>query len=325
MSELSIEEILVILKNELEPIQEKLNNSFDIPEHPVLLILGSPRSGTTLLLQFLANSGIFSYPSNLLARFAYAPYIGSLVQKLIFDDKIGMIDKNLENYSSELGKSEGSLGVNEFYHFWRRFIPLYFPQKIDINQFNKINFNQIFREIASIESVFNKPFVCKGMMLQYNLTDLGNHSSNFNFIQIKRNPVFVMQSIFQARNKYFGNVNEWWSVKTKEYEYLKKMDVYHQIAGQVFFSEKEVEQGLTKISSNNQATVFYEDFCKNPKNVLNEIIEKFGLDGDNIKRNIPESFQVSDKIKIEIKHFDALKDAYEDFETSKIVIESIAR
>jgi len=57
MQKPDIEQILNILKKELEPVQEKINQDFSIPKHPVALILGSPRSGTTLLLQYLASSG----------------------------------------------------------------------------------------------------------------------------------------------------------------------------------------------------------------------------------------------------------------------------
>ena len=36
---------------------------------PPLFVLGTPRSGSTFCMQWLAESGAFSYPSNLIARF----------------------------------------------------------------------------------------------------------------------------------------------------------------------------------------------------------------------------------------------------------------
>ena len=35
----------------------------------VVLVVGGPRSGSTVMMQWLASSGVFAYPSNLLSRF----------------------------------------------------------------------------------------------------------------------------------------------------------------------------------------------------------------------------------------------------------------
>ena len=53
------------------------------PKLPVLLIVGNPRSGTTLLYQWLAATGLFAYPSNIMSRFYRAPYIGGLLHKIL--------------------------------------------------------------------------------------------------------------------------------------------------------------------------------------------------------------------------------------------------
>lgn len=318
MHEQNIEQILKSLKKELEPVQENINTQFSKLQFPVVLILGSPRSGTTLLLQYLAASGLFSYPTNLLTRFAYAPYLGGQIQQLLFNEKYGMDGQHKELFNSDLGKSVGSLGINEFYHFWRRFIPVFFPQYISKYDFEKIDFKQIFQELASVESVFNKPFICKGMMLQYNLQDLGKNAKQFLFLRIKRKPVYVMQSIFSARKKYFGNVDIWWSVKPPEYEELRKMDVYHQIAGQVFYSERAIETGLDTIDKELQITISYNDFCEQPLDILYEILKKYNLQESQISNSLPDKFKISDNIKINKKDFDALQNAYQYFETLKI-------
>ena len=63
------------------------------PSRPIVFVLGAPRSGTTLLTQWLAASGHFGVPSNLLARFYEAPYIGGLVQRLLTDPDLSYRDE----------------------------------------------------------------------------------------------------------------------------------------------------------------------------------------------------------------------------------------
>ena len=315
MQESNIEYILELLKGELEPIQVKINKNFSVPKQAVALIIGSPRSGTTLILQYLAASGFFSYPTNLLTRFSFSPYIGAQVQELMFNEKFGMdIQQNL--FTSNLGKSTGSSGVNEFYHFWRRFISNDYPQYISKTDFNKIRFDKLFQELASIEYVFGKPFICKGIMLQYNISDIKEDIENMFFIRIKRKAEFVMQSIFLARQEHYNNIKIWWSVKPKEYNELRNLDIYHQIAGQVYFTENALSKGLNSIEQEKHVLVSYEDFCNSPHKTRDLIFEKYNIKiaTSQNNKNLPKNFVNSDYVKISKKEFDLLVSAFKDFE-----------
>src|SRR5262245_47802783 len=53
------------------------------PRLPVVFVVGPPRSGTTLAMQWLAATGVFAWPSNLLSRFYEAPYVGALIQQVV--------------------------------------------------------------------------------------------------------------------------------------------------------------------------------------------------------------------------------------------------
>lgn len=126
---LKLDEVIAQLCDLLQPIQNRVTAiEGRKPQWPVSMIIGCPRSGTTLLLQFMAKTGNFAYPSNLLARFAYAPYIGILIQEMIFNKNYWHqndfydVESDFE-FSSDLGKSKGVLAPNEFFHFWRRFMP----------------------------------------------------------------------------------------------------------------------------------------------------------------------------------------------------------
>ena len=58
---------------------------FSQPERPIVLLMGCPRAGSTLMLQWLASLGVFSYPSNLIARFYKNPFIGIRAQQSLLE------------------------------------------------------------------------------------------------------------------------------------------------------------------------------------------------------------------------------------------------
>src|SRR5690606_19861811 len=106
------------------------------PSKPIVFIVGAPRSGTTLMLQWLANSREFAYPSNLLSRFYGAPFIGARIQQLLTNPELDFRGELLDlhdqrpSWKSEIGKTSGVLEPHEFSYFWRRFFPIDQAQKL---------------------------------------------------------------------------------------------------------------------------------------------------------------------------------------------------
>ena len=66
---IDLENLLTSLNQILEPAEKSVISEYVRPKYPVVMIVGGGRSGTTLLLQWLANTGFFAYPTNLLSGF----------------------------------------------------------------------------------------------------------------------------------------------------------------------------------------------------------------------------------------------------------------
>src|SRR5690606_6790054 len=129
-----------------------------------IFVVGALRSGTTLLTQWLADSGMVAYPTNLLSRFYAAPLVGAKIQLLLTDPRYNfrneILDFNGEiNFSSENGKTQGALAPNEFWYFWRRFLPFdefdYMPPE-ELRQ--RANLEGFRDELNALANIFNKPF-----------------------------------------------------------------------------------------------------------------------------------------------------------------------
>ena len=272
------------------------------PEYPLIFVMGSLRSGTTLMTQWLANLG-FAYPTNLMSRFYKTPIIASKIQLLLTDERYNYRNELRDfnsgiDFSSENGKTKGALAPNEFWYFWRRFLPFkeldYLPTQ---ELFEKVDIDTLKSELAGIVDVFQKPFALKGMILNYNIDFLDKVFDKAIFIYTKRDPLTNIESALKAREKQLGSIDEWYSFKIPEYEELKKLNPYEQLAGQIYYINKAVENGLENVANHKKLIVNYENFCENPKRFYDELVNKLKFQGCEIdsKYKGEDKFEVTRK------------------------------
>lgn len=270
-------------------------------QFPLVLVMGPLRSGTTLFMQWLANTGLVAYPTNLLSRFYQAPIIGAKIQLLLTDprfnfrDELGEFIQHAE-YISENGKTKGVLAPNEFWYFWRRFLAE--PNRdiwTDTELKQSMDVQTLQAELSGMMQVFQKPFATKGMLFNYNIPFLDTVFENILFIQIKRDPIANAASILQARIRQMGSEKEWYSFKIPEYDLLREKDPIIQACGQVYYINRAIDSGLAEVREDRKLVVHYEEFCLNPEAFFSKIVEKIGM-GSESSYNGPASFNATNPI-----------------------------
>ncbi|MTT52801.1 hypothetical protein F1529_09930 [Alcanivorax sp. VBW004] len=277
-----LDRLISQLRMLLAPVQQSVNDYSVFPSHPLIGIVGCPRSGTTFMTQLLAATGAVSYPSNLLSRFAYAPHIGALIQQLLMNPEYDLGQefadlRSSNEFSSNVGKTRGALGINEFFHFWRRFFPHHDPGHLTEGELEEVEIENLRREVGSIQAVYGKPFMSKIMMLQYNLAYFAEKMPELKIVYVQRDPLYLMQSVSQARIKYYGSNKVWWSVKPKEYSFLKDQEPPAQVAGQVLFSEQAIYNQLKALPEDRWIMASYEDVCESPRIFLAKLADRFSM------------------------------------------------
>ena len=318
----SLETLLVELEMLLEPSEHKaIKSILNEPHIPLIFIVGPHRSGSTLFLQWLASTGQFAYPTNLLSRFYYAPIIGAKIQQLLTDERYNFRNEicdfnQLVDYNSENGKTKGALSPNEFWYFWRRFLPFedidYLP---DEELLDKVDIQTMKAEFAGLLEVFQKPFALKAMILNYNIPFLNEIFEKCVFVYTKRDPIANIESALKARERQLGNINEWYSFKIPEYYDLKKIsDPVEQTAKQILCINEAIERGLENVEDHKKIVVPYEDFCIKPKKYYYEIVDKVSKNGYNIEKeyNGEEHFNISRNNLLNQKVENAYKKAKEN-------------
>jgi hypothetical protein len=273
------------------------------PLFPVIFIVGPLRSGSTLLMQWLANLGVLSYPTNLLSRFYKAPIIGAKIQLLLADSRYNFRDELMEfsggvDFFSENGKTKGALAPNEFWYFWRRFLPYSELDYVPTEQLLKQSDTQtMIAELAGMMSVFKKPMALKAMILNYNVDFLDQLFEKAIFIHTTRDPLTNIASALDARKKQLGSLDEWYSFKIPEYYELKKLNPYEQVAGQIHYINKAVKKELVNVAEHKKMTFNYEEFCADPSEFYTLLCKKLSQNSYDVKGdyNLQKSFEVTRK------------------------------
>ncbi|WP_458735146.1 sulfotransferase [Zobellella taiwanensis] len=287
-----LEALLTELSANLADANEKyLHNTSE--QYSKIFVMGPLRSGTTLFTQWLANTGLAAYPTNLLSRFFGAPLVGAKIQQLLTDPRYNFRNEILDfnsdiNFSSDNGKTKGALAPNEFWYFWRRFLPFeeldYMPPD-ELRQ--KANLAGLRDELNAMANIFEKPFAMKAMIMNQNIPELAEQFDKALFIWIRRDPIFNIQSALEARKRQYGDINTWYSFKIKEYPHLKVLDPLESVAGQIAAINHSVEQGIADLPDHKKLVIQYEDFCLRPEHYYNEIIRRLGEQGGIMEDSIP--------------------------------------
>lgn len=310
-----LESLLKELNTDLLPAErELLNHTKQDQQFPLVLIMGPIRSGSTLFMQWLANTGLVAYPTNMLSRFYQAPILGSKIQLLLTDPRFNFRDELGEfvqqaEYRSENGKTKGVLAPNEFWYFWRRFLDE--PGRdvwIDEELRQSMDVSTMKAELNGMMDVFQKPFAAKGMLFNYNIPFLDSIFEKVLFIQIKRDPISNVTSVLEARKRQLGSESHWYSFQIPEYEQLKNLEPVIQVSGQVHFINKAVEAGIASVDESRKLIVQYEDFCERPDTFFAALTEKLGLEGSHY--NGPMKFDVS---RTTTPYSDQISSALRDF------------
>lgn len=278
----ALEKLLGELNDALEPAESLLLDSALSQEEkkPPVFVFGPLRSGTTLFMQWLASTGSFAYPSNLLSRFYRAPLVGAMIQLMLTDSRYGFRDEmaGIEaqvNYESDNGKTRGILAPNEFWYFWRRFLP--FADRdwaTDEELHRRVDTDTLKKEVVGLGQLFQKPFAMKAMILNYNIPFLASVFPEAIFIQLRRDPVTNVASVLEARRRQYGREDVWYSFKIPEYETLAEMPPLPQCAGQIHFNNLAISKAMQKIEECRRMVVDYENFCERPEHYYDQLAAK---------------------------------------------------
>jgi hypothetical protein len=272
---------------------------------PILLILGGSRSGTTLFYQTLAQYLPVSYFNNLSVSFGRAPITGGKW----FNRFLRRSKGNFNNY---YGSVSGFNGPNDGFHIWNRWLGEdrnAIPENIPAE--TKADMRGFFQTwLAS----FNQPFLNKNNRNSLCIDLFQETFPNVYFLEIRRNPVFVVQSLIQSREAVQGSKYIAWGLGSQDSNPDQDpLSYVNDICEQVHGVEVELDQGKAKVDPARYLQVTYEEFCHDPQAVVQGIYQqvwKGELPATNFKGLEP--FRNTNQQKVSDEEFQRILDRVAD-------------
>lgn len=312
-----LETLLTVLGEDLGAAEEQAVQPYrgQVPALPPVFVMGPPRCGSTLFTQWLAATGHFSYPTNLLSRFWVAPIVGARIQELLTNSKYDFRNELYDlqykaDFSSNHGKTEGALAPNEFWYFWRRFMLTDdYQSRAELEKV--IDVDILRGELAGITSVLGKPFATKGMIFNEHIPLIADIIPNAIFVWIKRCPEFNVQSLLKARQRQYGDMAQWYSFRIRDYPILSELPPVESVCGQIASIHNSIESGLNGLPSERTLSVDYARFCQEPNLVYRALAERLDAAGYALPAYAgPTSFEVRDQWRLDWVSRDEVERAF---------------
>lgn len=244
-----------------------LESGSSVRRHPILLIVGPPRSGTTLVYQVLAAYLHTTHFTNLSELFPNSPISATELFRM-------QRRPYRPDYQSYYGNSAGLRAPNDGFHVWNRWLGAdRYKVAEELGATEREEMNRFF---DTWTSVFDKPFLNKNNRNSSCITLLASALDRARFIVVRRDPVFVVQSLIQARKVIQGSKAYGWGLGSKDQDPSATSHSYiADVCEQVRQIEIKLARDIGQIDPSRIIEVQYEDFCQHPASLVAEVSEKF--------------------------------------------------
>jgi len=267
-----LEAVLGDLADAIGPGGDALAQRTPAPRKPVLLLTGTARSGSTVTMWWLARSGAFAVPSNLMSRFWRAPAVGALVERLLFDPALdfrGELSLPAEAsqsaaYHSDIGKTRGPTSPHEFWYFWRHFLGLGNPPTLGESGRRDADAEGFSAHLGALEAAKGKPVALKALIASWELPFIAEVLPTAHFLDLSRDPLQTMRSLLKTRERFYGDRARWYSFLLPEMEGVSELSPEEQVAVQVRMTRAAIDAGLAAIHPDRVLRMDYERLCAEP-------------------------------------------------------------
>lgn len=236
---------------------------------PLVLVVGAPRSGTTLAYQVLSRFLDVSYFTNLSSFFPKSPLAATRMLRRMQRDKKA-------DFKSYYGQTARLGGPHDGFFIWNRWLgeDRYVPadsltddQAADMRNF----FN-------AWTATFDKPFLNKNNRNTSCIDLLADALPAARFVIVRRDPLYAAQSLIHARERVQGDKRVGWGLEAKP-ESAGDDDLAYvdDVCRQLQTIESRLAEQSATIAQDRIVEIAYEELCANPHGTVHEIADRMGL------------------------------------------------
>jgi hypothetical protein len=252
------------------------------PLQTPILIVGAPRSGSTLLYQVMVERFDLAYISNRHCRWHGAP---SLVERRVRGSR------HAATYSSYLGVETGATAPSECGGYWYRFFPRS-PHYVSLDAVEPAKLSGLRRSVARFGAAAGRPIVFKNLYCSLRLEPIAAALPEALFVVIERDLLDNARSLLASRMRRSGGYAEWWSAEPPGIERLRALPPEQQVVEQVRGIAGVIASARERIGADRFLNVSYESLCEDPAATTAAIGEFCALRGTRlaVRGEIPQRF-----------------------------------
>ena len=258
-----------------------------------ILIVGAPRSGSTLLYQALLASRRFAYMANAVSRFPRSAV--SVTRLLGLAHKPAQID-----YESTYGDTRHATGPSEAGEFWDLIFPWQDHHDVARDELERSRANILRSTIGGLSDYYEAPFLGKNLWNSLRILPIADSLPNCLFVVMHRDPFQIARSILQVFDSKFGKQPGWWGTRPRQLSHEGGDDRVREIALQITLTYQAIDTAREQLGDDRFFDLQYEEFCQNPSaclSGLDQFCSSRGVTYARIAKD-PSPFEPSTRLEL---------------------------
>jgi hypothetical protein len=278
------------LDRALQRREERLLAAAPPSDAPMLLIVGPPRSGTTLVYQTVVRRLPVSFATNLSALFPRAP----IAAQALFSRSRHTTGTDLRSY---FGQTRALFDANDAFHLWDRWLGTERYRAPDVIAPDAVRAMRRFFDAWSWR--FPAPFVNKNNRNTDCLRQLAEALPEARFVVVRRDPLETLQSLLIARQVVQGDVARAWGLRSHDARHAGTRAAVEAVCEQLVEIERRLRADCAVIAPGRLLEVSYAQFCTAPDDVVSACAALIGVEPlagttPPIARRVPHELALSD-------------------------------
>lgn len=270
------------LNTYLQAEDDRLTAHFTETAMPVCFIMEMGRSGSTVLIQALANSLRQGYVGRVLAKHWLAPYMGALMEQEILKPE------DVAGFDFSYGKTMGPHEPNEWGWFWRYWLGLEKGETYRTPASPPMDGAGLNRKLAAIEAAKAAPLLFDNVYARANMPELRRIIPKILLIHLLRDPYYVCNSHINARISHAGGLESFYGHEPANMDELIKIaDPVEQVVAQMKSVSDELDATLTLFDVGMVHRVKYADTVTDIRLVMEDYMGFLEAHGVTVERKPP--------------------------------------
>jgi len=228
-------------------------------KYPPLFIVGAPRSGTTLVYQYILNNFDFGYFPNVSKKHPKACILWAMWGKLRYGYEPG--------YQNTYGIIDGPFAPSDGWRIFQR----WFPEYDYSSGVNEVRLFELKNVVRVFETIFQAPFANKNNSNSVRIEYLNKLFPDAFFVYVSRDPIEATLSLLDARKQQEIALDNWWGVAPPQFFDCDFSSEAERAVSQIWGVNSFIKESLARINPSRWIHVTYEQFCAEPEILLNWI------------------------------------------------------